>query len=100
METKRIPALVMLLGCSVAAIMSYINHYSLEKMLKTILVALIIFLIIGCVIKVLFDKYIPIVEEASEIDEDGVVREISSDELENEDIESSEGENAEEDNLY
>ena len=39
METKRIPALIMLLGCSVAAVMSYVNHYSLEKMLKTILVA-------------------------------------------------------------
>ena len=81
METKRIPALVMLLGCLVAAVMSYINHYSLEKMLKTILVALIIFLIMGCVIKGLFDKYIPKIEETSETDEDGVVREIPPEEL-------------------
>ena len=92
METKRIPALIMLLGCSVAAVMSYINHYSLEKMLKTILVALIIFLIIGCVIKGLFDKYIPKVVEASNEDEDGVVREIPPEELASEDNEMSEDE--------
>lgn len=98
METKRIPALVMLLGCSVAAIMSYINHYDLEKMLKIVLVALIIFLIIGCVIKGLFDKYIPIVEEASE-EEDGVVREIPPEELGSEDEEFSE-EEVTEDSLY
>ena len=31
MNTKRIPALVMLLAGAVVAIVTYINHYSLEE---------------------------------------------------------------------
>ena len=70
MKTKHIPALVMLLGCSVAAIVTYINGYSFEKTLKILLAVLFIFLFMGLIIKRLFDKYIPVIEEEEAVAED------------------------------
>ena len=45
-KTKSIPAIVTLLGCLVAAIVTYINGYGLDKSLKIILLVLFIFLFI------------------------------------------------------
>lgn len=69
-KTKSIPAIVTLLGCAVAAIVTYINRYSLEKTLKIILVVLFIFLFMGLFIKHLFEKYIPPIEEPEPEEED------------------------------
>lgn len=69
-NTKSIPAIVTLLGCLVAAVMTYINGYGLEKSLKVILIVLLIFLFIGLLIKHLFNKYIPPIEEEEETTED------------------------------
>lgn len=88
-KTKSIPAIVMLLGCAVAAIVTYINGYGLQKMLKVILVSLLIFLCMGMIIKFLFDKYIPPIEEEEVTDDEGSVIEKTSEE---EPIEGEEGE--------
>lgn len=86
-KTKNIPAIVMLLGCAVAAIVTYINGYSLQKTLKTVLVVLLIFLFMGLIIKYLFDKYIPPIEEESGVtDDEGSVIEKTSDEDTEEEI--------------
>lgn len=92
-KTKNVPAIVMLLGCAVAAIVSYINKYSLEKMLKIVLVALVIFLFIGLVIKYLFEKYIPPIEEEEEItdDEGSVIEKTPEDEMEADALSDGEG---------
>jgi len=79
-KTKSIPAIVTLLGCLVAAIVTYINKYELVKSLKIILVVLLIFLCIGLFIKHLFEKYIPPIEEEPEEQEDGSVIEKVSEE--------------------
>lgn len=67
MNTNRIPALVMLLAGAVAVIVTYINHYSLEDMLAVLILTLIVFLIIGVVIKLIFDSF-----HIEEVDEDRV----------------------------
>lgn len=80
-KTKSIPAIVTLLGCLVAAIVTYINGYGLEKSLKIILLVLFIFLFMGLLIKYLFDKYIPPIEEEPEMtdDEGSVIEKTSED---------------------
>lgn len=67
MNTNRIPALVMLLAGAVAVIVTYINHYSLEDMLVVLILTLIVFLVIGVVIKLIFDSF-----HIEEVDEDRV----------------------------
>lgn len=80
-KTKSIPAIVTLLGCLVAAIVTYVNGYGLEKSLKIILIVLFIFLFMGLLIKYLFDKYIPPIEEEPEAtdDEGSVIEKTSED---------------------
>jgi len=85
-KTKNIPAIVMLLGCAVAVIVTYINGYGFSDMLKVLLLVLVVFLIIGLFIKHLFEKYIPPIEEEvpEVIDDEGSVIEKTSEEGEGE----------------
>lgn len=57
MKTKRIPAMVMLVGGSVTCIVTYLNRYNLEDMLYALIISLIVFYILGLVIEYLFEKY-------------------------------------------
>ena len=57
----------MLSAGSVAVIVTYINHYSLEDMLVVLILTLIVFLVIGIVIKLVLDSF-----EIEEPDEDRV----------------------------
>ena len=92
MNTKKIPAFVMLLAGSVAVIVTYINHYSLEDMLVVLILTLIVFLILGIVIKLIFDSFH--IEEPDEdrVDDDGEVVEKTEIQDENEEGGSPEGE--------
>lgn len=73
MDTKRIPALVMLLAGSVAVIVMTINHYTFEEMLVRLILILIGFLILGVAIKLIFDSFH--IEEPDEdrVDDEGEV---------------------------
>ena len=88
MNTKRIPALVMLLAGSVATIVTYINHYSLEDMLVVLILTLIVFLIIGVAIKLVFDSFHIEQPDEDRVDDEGEVVE-KTEEVQNE--ESEEG---------
>ena len=87
MNTNKIPALVMLLAGAVAVIVTYINHYSLEDMLVVLILTLIVFLILGVVIKLIFDSFH--IEEPDEdrVDDEGEVVEKTEFSEENENIE-------------
>jgi len=87
-NSKLIPAIVMLLGGAVCTIMSFVNHYDLKKTTSTLLTVLLIFLVIGWVIRFNIEKYIPYIEEEEE-EEDGSV-------IEKESEESEDGESVEE----
>lgn len=73
MNTNKIPALVMLSAGSVAAIVSFINQYSFTDMLVTLILTLIAFLVIGVIIKLIFDSFH--IEEPDEdrVDDEGEV---------------------------
>lgn len=64
MNTKYVPAIIMLLGGLVRCIIGIYDkdEFSLSYALSLLLV-LVIFYIIGLVIKAILDKHIPIVEE-------------------------------------
>ena len=96
MNTKRIPALVMLLAGAVVTIVTYVNHYSLEDMLVVLILTLIAFLIIGVAIKLVFDSFH--IEEPDEdrVDDEGEVvektEEMQADESEDPPSEDNTGE--------
>ena len=86
MNTKRIPAFVMLLAGSVATIVTYINHYSLEDMLVVLILTLIVFLIIGVAIKLVFDSFHIEQPDEDRVDDEGEVVE-KTEEVQNEESE-------------
>ena len=73
MNTRKIPAFVMLLAGSVVTIVTFINHYSLEDMLVVLILTLIGFLIIGIAIKLIFDSFHIEEEDKDRVDDDGEV---------------------------
>lgn len=62
-RTKYIPAIVTLIGCLAAAIITIINKYDSLHSMIIILSVLIVFYIAGLIIKGLTDKYLVIEEE-------------------------------------
>lgn len=81
MNTKRIPAIVMLLGGAVACIVAYINNYNLKDMLMVVTLALVLFLGLGVVIKLIFDSFKFPDEE--KVDDEGEVVEKQGENSEN-----------------
>ena len=65
----------MLLAGSVATIVTYINHYSLEDMLVVLILTLIVFLIIGVAIKLILDSFNIEKPDEDRVDDDGEVLE-------------------------
>ena len=57
LKTKPIPAIVMLLGGAVSSIVTYVNHYTLKNMLLIVLISLIVFYILGVILKRVFDSF-------------------------------------------
>lgn len=101
MKTKTIPAISMLLGCLVAVICTFINGYKLIDTLKILLIVLVVFLIIGFIIKAILDKHVPYIEETTEDDtqdEGSVIEKTGEEELDGEVLETyaEEGESADE----
>lgn len=89
MKTKFIPAVVMLLGGAVACIVTFLNNYSLEEMLSVLIIALIVFLILGVVIRLIIDSFeLP---DDNRVDDEGEVVEKQGENAE-EGEESSESE--------
>lgn len=76
----------MLLAGSITCIVTYINHYSFKEMLVTLLIVFIIFLIIGLIVKKIFDSLHLPGDDA--VDPDGEVIEKSEEDA---DAQSAEG---------
>ncbi len=61
-RTKFIPAIVTLLGCLTAVILTYVNRYQALQAMIIVLIVLIVFYIVGLILKSLADKYLLIEE--------------------------------------
>lgn len=56
MKTKHIPVMIALAAGLITCIISFFNHVSMEKFVGTLCLVVVIFLIIGLIVKVIFDK--------------------------------------------
>lgn len=56
MNTKNIPAIIMLVAGFMTSVIQIVNSVSLEKFLTTLFAVLLCFYIIGSVVKVILDK--------------------------------------------
>lgn len=93
---KYIPSIVMLMAGFVACIVTMICEYEIVEALSVILGVLIIFYIIGIVIKALFNRFL-INEET--IEENSEETESDETEEQSEDIDEAEADEIEEDNV-
>ena len=68
LNTKALPAVVMLLGGAATAISCFVREYPLMRMLVVIFFSLLLFWLIGIGIKMLLDKIVIIRKEETEED--------------------------------
>lgn len=71
MKTKQVPAIIMLTAGFVTCILSIVQHMEFGRFLKSLLLVLICFYILGCVVQVILDKnFVPMQEEEEEDNND------------------------------
>lgn len=56
MNTKSIPAFIMLLGGAIACILGLVNGYETMEFIIMVLIVLVVFYFMGCIIKMIVDK--------------------------------------------
>ena len=79
----------MLLAGAVACIVTYLNHYDLKDMLTTLLWVLLVFFIIGLIVKKIFDSF-QMPDENAVDDEGEVVEKQGEEESASEDTQEDE----------
>ena len=76
MKTKPIPAIIMLTAGFVTCIVGIVQHFSFGTYVKTLLLVLIGFYLLGCIVKIVLDKGFRVMDdplseyEGMEIDDD------------------------------
>lgn len=76
MKTKSIPAVIMLLAGFITCIIGIVQHMDTATFIKTLMIVLIIFYILGCVVKIILDKNFKEMEETEEeLQEEGSAEE-------------------------
>ena len=76
MNTKPIPAIIMLTAGLVTCIVGIVQHFSFGTYVKTLLLVLIGFYLLGCIVKLVLDKGFRVMDdplseyEGLEIDDD------------------------------
>lgn len=98
MNTRKVPALVMLLAGAVCCVVTFLNHYSFKQMLLALIVVLLVFLVIGYIIRIILEAFhvneAIIEDKAEQVDDEGeVVDKTTEGEEELAEAESDEGEN-------
>ena len=67
MKTKSIPEILMLVAGALACILGFVYRYETTQFFTMLLVVLVVFYILGCIVKIIIDKNFP-VEEAEKAD--------------------------------
>lgn len=73
LKTKPLPAIMMLTGGAVAAIVTFVRGFTLKEMLVIVLVCLLIFYILGLIMKKVFDSFHIRIKQENVISEEGEV---------------------------
>lgn len=71
MKRKAIPAIVMLLGGFCSCVIGILNHMDSAAYIKMLFIVLIIFYILGCIVKIIIDKNFPEMADEKETEEEG-----------------------------
>lgn len=66
MNTKPVPAIVMLSAGFATSVAGIVKHYSFGTYVKTLFLVLVIFYIIGCIAKVVLDKCFRVMQDPLE----------------------------------
>lgn len=86
MKTKSIPVTLMLVAGAMACVLGFIYHYETTHFFTMVLTVLIVFYVLGCIVKIIIDKNFP---TGQSVEEKAV--EETEDMKENIDSESEEG---------
>ena len=94
MKTKSVPAIIMLTAGFIACIAGMYAHMEVAGFMKMLLIVLIVFYILGCIVKMVLDKNFAEVPEEETTDGEEVQsdEEASESEAENEEQASTEDE--------
>ena len=68
MKTKTIPVIIMLIAGALACVLGFVYHYETTEFFTMVLTVLIVFYVLGCIVKIIIDKNFP-VEETKEMEE-------------------------------
>ena len=68
MKTKSVPAIIMLIAGFIACIAGMIAHMDVAGFMKMLLIVLILFYILGCIVKLILDKNFAKVQEEETTD--------------------------------
>lgn len=71
MNRRAIPAIIMLIGGFCSCVIGILNHMDSAAYMKMLFIVLIIFYIIGCIVKVIIDKNFPEMTETEDTEENG-----------------------------
>lgn len=66
MKTKQIPVLLALAAGLITCIISFLNQAGTGRFVRNLCLAVVIFYILGCVVKLILDKSFPIETETEE----------------------------------
>ena len=71
MKTKSIPAILMLVAGAMACILGFVYHYETTHFFTMVLTVLIVFYMLGCIVKIIIDKNFPVenVKKVSDTEE-------------------------------
>ena len=66
MKTKSIPVILMLIAGAMACILGFVYQYETTHFFAMVLTVLIIFYILGCIVKIIIDKNFPVESDQKE----------------------------------
>ena len=95
MKTNGVPAMVMLLAGFVDCLIAIRTHMTLGSFTRQLFLVLVIFYIIGCVVKIILDRNIDKMEDVKTVEEELSEKKVDIDETSEE--KTSEEKTAEED---
>lgn len=71
MKTKSIPVILMLVAGAMACVLGFVYHYETTQFFTMVLTVLVVFYLLGCIVKIIIDKNFSETEtEAEEVAEE------------------------------
>ena len=68
MKTKSIPVILMLIAGALACILGFVYRYETTQFFTMVLTVLVIFYMLGCIVKIIIDKNFPVEQSDKESD--------------------------------